>query len=94
MLLKHPWLQPLTHPGTIAEDAEAEDAAADDSLADAAGGLTLDGTAAGDKEVADWVRGVVEKRAKGELAGSAQRPALHAAPLDQLSPMVGPALGK
>ena len=91
MLLQHPWISPLTHPNTIAEDAEAEDAAADDSLVDAAGALNLDGEA-GDEEVAQWVRGVLEKKAKGELAASAQKPALHTAPLDQLSPLASPEL--
>ncbi len=92
MLLQHPWINPLTHPNTIPEDAEAEDAAADDSLADATGALSLDGGDDGDEEVAQWVRGVLEKKAKGQLAASAQKPALHTAPLDQLSPLSSPKL--
>lgn len=34
-----------------------------------------------DQEVADWVKGAIEKRKRGHMKG-AQKPALHAAPLD------------
>ncbi len=96
MLLTHPWIKPLTQPQTIAEDAEAEDEAADNSLADAAGSLDLNGDGVGDKEVAEWVRRVLDKKANGEVTGplAKERPALHAAPLDQMSPMVSPALDR
>ncbi|KAK0656292.1 kinase-like domain-containing protein [Cercophora newfieldiana] len=93
MLLAHPWIKALTKPETIAEDAEAEEAAADDDLADATGALDLsgptDGTG-GDYEVAAWVNGVLERKRKGLLKGVAEKPALHAAPLDSQSPVGSP----
>lgn len=85
MLLQHAWLAPLAKPETITEEDEDEVAAAH-----AAEG---DETAAGDQgpavpvdpvldaEVADWVKGAIEKRKKGTMKG-AEKPALHAAPLD------------
>lgn len=95
MLLAHPWLKPLTKPETIAEDIEAE--AAEDALADAAGRLDLDnagifagGDGSGDREVADWVCAVLEKKRAGLLGGGVQKPALHAAPLDSVSPVSSP----
>ena len=93
MLLAHPWIVPLTKPTTITEDAEAEEAAADDSLANAAGALDLDGLSAGDKEVADWVKGSLARIAAGGLPAK-EKPALHAAPLDQLSPLNSPLIEK
>lgn len=95
MLLAHPWLKPLTKPETIAEDIEAEEE--EDSLADAAGRLDLDSTGisaggdgSGDREVALWVQGVLEKKRKGLLDGGSAKPALHAAPLDSVSPVGSP----
>jgi mitogen-activated protein kinase kinase len=84
MLLQHAWLAPLAKPETITEEDEDEVAAA----TEAEGGV-----AAGDKgtpepvetvfdnEVADWVKGAIEKRKKGQMK-RAEKPALHAAPLD------------
>lgn len=95
MLLAHPWLKPLTKPETITEDIEAE--AAEDALADATGRLELDnagisagGDGSGDREVAEWVRDVMEKRRAGLLGDGQQKPALHAAPLDSVSPVSSP----
>ncbi|KAK4447464.1 PaMKK3 MAPK kinase encoded by the PaMKK3 protein [Podospora aff. communis PSN243] len=93
MLLAHPWIKSLSKPETIDEDAEAEDAAADDELADAAGALNLSGPtdgSGGDYEVAEWVNSVLERKQKGLLEGTAQKPALHAAPLDSVSPVGSP----
>ena len=93
MLLAHPWIQALSKPETIAEDAEAEDAAADDELADATGALNLNGPTnfvGGDYEVAEWVTGVLDRKRKGLLNGTAEKPALHAAPLDTVSPVASP----
>ncbi|KAK3940598.1 PaMKK3 MAPK kinase encoded by the PaMKK3 protein [Diplogelasinospora grovesii] len=89
MLLAHPWLKPLGHPETITEDAEAEEAAADDELADATGSLNIDGIS-GDREVAQWVNEVLDRKRKGLLQTSAEKPALHAAPLDSVSPVQSP----
>jgi mitogen-activated protein kinase kinase len=99
MLLAHPWMKPLTQPETITEDVEAEDAA--DDLADVAGKLCLDnegnltcGDGGGDREVARWVQLALARKSSGlvsltELAAPAVRPALHAAPLDSVSPPAG-----
>jgi len=93
MLLTHPWIKTLSKPETIAEDAEAEDAAADDVLVDATGALSLSGPTngiGGDYEVAEWVNSVLERKQKGLLKGVAEKPALHAAPLDSVSPVGSP----
>ncbi|KAL2016823.1 hypothetical protein VTK56DRAFT_2946 [Thermocarpiscus australiensis] len=94
MLLTHPWIKTLGRPETITEDADAEDAAADDELADATGSLSLNNPsgliAEGDYEVAQWVRDVLERKRKGLLQDTMQKPALHAAPLDSVSPAASP----
>ena len=96
MLLAHPWIKSLGKPETIDEDAEAEAAAADDSLADAAGALSLNNPSGligeGDYEVAEWVRGVLDRKRQGLLLDGGKKPALHAAPLVSPagSPMTGP----
>ncbi|KAB5560051.1 kinase-like domain-containing protein [Coniochaeta sp. 2T2.1] len=96
-LLSHPWLKPLTKPSVIAEDIEAEEAA--DALSDATGRLELDSTGisaggdgSGDREVAAWVQGVLEKKRRGLLKDGVPQPALHAAPLDSVSPAGSPAI--
>lgn len=80
MLLRHAWLTPLTKPPTIQEDEEAERAAE-------AGGETATGMDAhsltADKEVADWVQQALERKQAGKMSFAA-KPALHAAPLDQV----------
>lgn len=86
-------MKPLGRPETITEDAEAEDAAADDELVDATGSLSLNsptGAVGGDWEVAEWVNSVLEKKQKGLLTDTASKPALHAAPLDSVSPVASP----
>jgi mitogen-activated protein kinase kinase len=87
MLLQHAWLAPLAKPETITEEDEEEVLAA----AEAAGGEATGDVASPepveavhDQEVADWVKGAIEKRKKGTLKRS-EKPALHAAPLDAVS---------
>lgn len=87
MLLKHPWLSPLTKPQTIAE--EPEDAEDLDGVADAVGSLNLDSTT-DDAEVAQWVNRVLRGETQGLQDGSSLRPALHTAPLDTVSPISSP----
>lgn len=85
MLLQHAWLAPLLKPQTIVEEDE-------DELADGVAGLKVEEESeAGvmDKEVADWVKGAIERRRAGKMARK-EKPALHAAPLDAVaSPGVG-----
>ena len=94
MLLSHPWLKPLSQPQTIAEEVEEGEEA--DKAADAVGRLTL-GEAAGDEEVAAWVIGSLGDAANSDAKGpvaerDTSRPALHAAPLDTVSPLASPVL--
>lgn len=97
MLLAHPWISSLGKPETIAEDAEAEAAAADDELADATGALSLNNPsgqlAEGDYDVAEWVKGVLTKKKEGLMQDGVKKPALHAAPLDTVSPAASPLAG-
>ncbi|EEY16206.1 protein kinase wis1 [Verticillium alfalfae VaMs.102] len=86
MLLQHPWLAPLSKPETIAEEAEEGDEA--DAIADAVGNMNLT-SSTDDEEVADWVKGVLEKKRLGKLGAGSLKPALHAAPLG-VSPVGSP----
>ncbi|EGO53564.1 hypothetical protein NEUTE1DRAFT_92974 [Neurospora tetrasperma FGSC 2508] len=90
MLLMHPWIKSLGRPETITEEVEAEEEAADDQLADATGSLDINSNGPindqGDREVAEWVTNVLDRKLKGLLSDKAEKPALHAAPLDQVSP--------
>lgn len=84
MLLQHVWLAPLAKPETITEEDEDEVQAATEATAnEAAGdkGAPEPVEMVVDKEVADWVKAAIEKRKKGQLK-RAEKPALHAAPLD------------
>jgi mitogen-activated protein kinase kinase len=88
MLLQHPWLAPLAKPATITEEdeEEAEAMAAAEPGTDAASkGSPQPIDAVVDKEVADWVKDAIEKKRQGKLGKGAQKPALHAAPLDAVS---------
>jgi mitogen-activated protein kinase kinase len=87
MLLAHPWMQPLSKPETITEDDE-EASQDDDALASAAANLSI--KASGDSDVAAWVAGVLDAKKKGLLGDGAAKPALHAAPLDSVSPVGSP----
>jgi mitogen-activated protein kinase kinase len=89
MLLQHAWLAPLIKPETITEEDEEEVEAAVAAPPDAAAGDI--GTpelieAVHDQEVADWVKGAIERRRQGKLGKGVEKPALHAAPLDAISP--------
>lgn len=92
MLLMHPWIKSLGRPETITEEVEAEEKAADDQLADATGSLDINSNGPindqGDREVAEWVTNVLDRKFKGLLSDKAEKPALHAAPLDQVSPAI------
>lgn len=88
MLLKHPWLKPLSKPQTITEEAEEGDAAAE--VAEAVGKIDL-GSGTEDEEVAAWAKAALARLASGEVGSGDTRPALHAAPLDSVSPLGSPA---
>lgn len=89
MLLQHAWLAPLIKPDTIAEEEEEEVEAAVAAEPDAAAGdngtpETIEPVH--DQEVADWVKAAIERRRQGKLGKGVEKPALHAAPLDAISP--------
>jgi mitogen-activated protein kinase kinase len=91
MLLKHGWLASLAKPTTISEE--------DEELSEDMENLAIDGGTipehmgkenSYDKEVADWVKAALERKKSGKM-GEAAKPALHAAPLDTISPAASPA---
>lgn len=90
MLLKHPWLKALTKPQTIAEEAEEGDEA--EQAAEAVGKMDL-GSSTEDAEIAEWVNAVLQRKEEGKLDAGSSRPALHAAPLDSVSPITSPLIG-
>ena len=80
MLLQHGWLAPLSKPTTITEeDEDAEEGGSDH--------VGKSGTE--DEEVAAWVKNALERKKSG-LMGESTKPALHAAPLDSMSPASTP----
>ncbi|CAG8972687.1 hypothetical protein HYALB_00010850 [Hymenoscyphus albidus] len=88
MLLQHGWLADLSKPATITE-ADEEEA---ENGGNAAGELpsdTLGPSGTEDEEVGNWVKNAIERKKKG-LTGNAVKPALHAAPLDTVSPAASP----
>lgn len=95
MLLSHPWLVPFTKPQTIAEEAEEGEEA--ERVAEAVGKIQLGGEASTeDPEVAAWARAALSGNKGGDnkCDKDAARPALHAAPLDTVSPISSPVLSK
>lgn len=79
MLLQHGWLAPLSKPQTITEDDEDEEGE----------GMHLTSHGTEDPEVAEWVKNAMDRKKKG-LMGESKKPALHAAPLDTMSPVSSP----
>jgi mitogen-activated protein kinase kinase len=80
MLLRHEWLAELLKPPSAEEGLEqgvnigtTRLESADDGVLDTA-----------DEEVGAWVRAAIERRKNGTM-GKAQKPALHAAPLDAVT---------
>lgn len=86
MLLSHGWLSPLSKPATISEEDELEEDLESLDLEDAHTGKPN----SYDKEVAEWVIAALEKKTSGKIGESA-KPALHAAPLNSVSPAASPA---
>lgn len=89
MLLKHPWIKEYSQPQIIQEEPEEGDEA--EQAAEAVGKMHLGGGTE-DAEVAEWVNRVLKEKADGKK-DAVKRPALHAAPLDTVSPMTSPAIG-
>ena len=97
MLLQHPWLAGLSKPAAISEEggevAENGDSSSADGPAAATNGTSTTTTTSAaeaadpayDEEVAQWVKTALKRKAEG-LMGSSAKPALHAAPLDSVSP--------
>ncbi|EHL01034.1 putative MAP kinase kinase PBS2 [Glarea lozoyensis 74030] len=84
MLLQHGWLAELSKPATISEeDEEAAEAGA------SVGDIPLASSGTEDEEVAAWVKNAIDRKKKG-LMGFGVKPALHAAPLDSVSPAASP----
>ncbi|PNY28315.1 MAP kinase kinase PBS2 [Tolypocladium capitatum] len=92
MLLQHPWLKSFSKPQTIAEEAEEGEEA--DKVAEAVGKMQLGDSGSEDAEVANWVMSVLKRKLEGQGSDGRSRPALHAAPLDSVSPMGSPLLSK
>lgn len=80
MLLRHAWLAPLMKPPTISENGEVQAAAENGGGARCCEEINTHSETA-DKEVAEWVRSALERKAGGKMA-KMDKPALHAVPLD------------
>ncbi|KAI1324597.1 kinase-like protein [Xylariaceae sp. FL0255] len=91
-LLASEWLSDLAKPEVIMEeeDEAQEDEASAEAVAVAADNVNLSHSNTEDEEVAAWVKGVLEKKANGQYGEAAEKPALHAAPLDSISPLASP----
>ena len=81
-------MKTLSKPQTIAEEAEEGEEA--DEVAEAVGKINL-GSGTEDEEVVSWAKGALARLASGDDAVEDTRPALHAAPLDTVSPLASPA---
>ncbi|RFU30640.1 hypothetical protein B7463_g5699, partial [Scytalidium lignicola] len=86
MLLQHGWLSPLNKPATISEDDEEE---AVEKEGQEIKNVEVATSTTEDKEVSEWVIAALERRKNGQM-GESKKPALHAAPLDSISPVVTP----
>ncbi|KAI1263424.1 kinase-like protein [Xylariaceae sp. FL1019] len=95
-LLASEWLKQLSMPETITEEDEeaAENDASAEAVANAASNVNLNSSTTEDPEVAAWVQGVLEKKANGQYGEVAGKPALHAAPLDAVSPLASPDIAR
>ncbi|TQN65931.1 Protein kinase wis1 [Colletotrichum shisoi] len=89
-LLQHPWMARFSKIETIAEEVEEGEEA--EAVAETVGKLSLS-SGTDDEEVAEWVKSVLERKRSG-LVAPASRPALHAAPLDTVSPSANPLVGR
>ena len=88
-LLSLPWIASLSMFGTITEEPEDFDDGDDDSTNAAMRRLSLH-HGIENPEVAEWVTAVLNRKARGLSGANASKPALHAAPLDSVSPTPSP----
>lgn len=91
-LLAHPWLSELSKPVTISEeDEEMAEVDAETTYTGGVGDYKVMGAGRGteDAEVAEWVKNAIERKKKG-LMSESEKPALHAAPLNTVSPFASP----
>ncbi|KAI0162301.1 kinase-like protein [Xylariaceae sp. FL1272] len=95
-LLASEWLKQLSMPETITEEDEeaAENDATAEAVANAASNAKLNSASTEDPEVAAWVQKVLEKKANGQYGEEVGKPALHAAPLDAVSPLASPNIAR
>lgn len=91
MLLQHGWLADLSKPPVISEeDEELADELVDLGIGEQSMGSGIGGENMYDREVAEWCKAAMERKRLGNM-GTAAKPALHAAPLDTVSPASSPA---
>ncbi|KAI2782260.1 kinase-like protein [Daldinia loculata] len=95
-LLASEWIEDLTKPETITEEDEEvdENDVSAEAVAGAAEKLDLSHSSTDDAEVAAWVNGVLEKKESEQYGEAEGQPALHHAPLDAVSPLASPRIGK
>jgi mitogen-activated protein kinase kinase len=79
MLLQHAWLAPLLKPDVISE----EDEEAAERGEDMATATVETAHSYHDREVAEWVRGALERKREGKIQ-EASKPALHKVALDSV----------
>ncbi|KAH8662528.1 kinase-like domain-containing protein [Xylariales sp. PMI_506] len=86
-LLNSEWLVGLSKPETISEEEEEEEEndASAEAVATTADHVDLSHSGTEDPDVAEWVKSVLAKKESGQYGAKAQKPALHAAPLDAVS---------
>jgi mitogen-activated protein kinase kinase len=84
-----PWIASLSKIETITEEDEEDGDV--DAVAEVVGKLDLS-SGTDDEEVMEWVKTVLERKKQGLDQNTAAKPALHTAPLDQMSPVSSPML--
>lgn len=87
-LLNAEWLKDMTKPETITEEDEeaAENDVSAEAMSNAADNLDMRKSGTEDPDVAEWVQSVMARKASGQYGEDAEKPALHAAPLDAVGP--------
>ncbi|RWA07949.1 hypothetical protein EKO27_g7162 [Xylaria grammica] len=86
-LLVSEWLKDLSKPETITEEDEEvqENDASAEAVAGAAENVDISHSGTEDAEVAEWVKGILKKKASGQYGEEDAKPALHTAQLDAVA---------